>query len=110
MGLGVLEYAKVEHVPGTATLSELHAAPDAEDQATSLDDGLKRDPRGHIILVPQPSDDPNDPYNWSRLRKELFTVSFVFGCGAVGGEHSPPLCVLACPPLTRILKQPPAPS
>jgi hypothetical protein len=23
-----------------------------------------------IVLVPQPTNDPNDPLNWSRLRKE----------------------------------------
>ncbi|VUC24123.1 unnamed protein product [Clonostachys rosea] len=84
MGLGVLEYTKLEHVPGTATLSELHATPDAQDHDTSLPANLKRDPKSGIILVPQPSDDPNDPYNWPRRKKELFTVSFMFGCGAVG--------------------------
>ncbi|CAH0057421.1 unnamed protein product [Clonostachys solani] len=84
MGLGVLEYTKLEHVPGTATLNELQAAPDDHDHGTSLRVNLKRDPKSGIILVPQPSDDPNDPYNWPRRKKELFTASFMFGCGAVG--------------------------
>lgn len=37
---------------------------------------LARD--GHTRLIPQPSDDPNDPLNWSPLRKHiiLFIVSF----------------------------------
>jgi hypothetical protein len=26
---------------------------------------------GHHVLVPQPSDDPSDPLNWSRLWKAL---------------------------------------
>ena len=36
---------------------------------------LARD--GHTILIPQPSDDPNDPLNWSRTKKHiiLFIVS-----------------------------------
>ncbi|KAJ4983007.1 hypothetical protein SVAN01_11502 [Stagonosporopsis vannaccii] len=33
---------------------------------------------GHTILIPQPSDDPRDPLNWSPVRKHviLFIVSF----------------------------------
>ncbi|KAL8740152.1 MAG: hypothetical protein Q9190_007115 [Brigantiaea leucoxantha] len=32
----------------------------------------------HTILIPQPSDDPNDPLNWSTVRKHiaLFVISF----------------------------------
>jgi len=36
-------------------------------------------------LVPQPSDSPNDPYNWPRWKKEMFTLAFAYGCGCVGG-------------------------
>jgi hypothetical protein len=33
---------------------------------------------GHTILIPQPSDDPRDPLNWSPTRKHviLFIISF----------------------------------
>lgn len=87
MGLGVLEDRKLEHVPGTAPLNELGR----EDQNISgIDSGLlKHDPSGQIVLVPQPSDSPNDPYNWPRMKKELFTLTFAYGCGCVGGTNAP---------------------
>jgi hypothetical protein len=38
---------------------------------------LKTAADGHTILIPQPSDDPDDPLNWSRFRKHaiLFTIA-----------------------------------
>jgi hypothetical protein len=87
MGLGVLEDHKLEHVPGTAPLNELGR----EVYNTSGVDStiLKHDPTGQIVLVPQPSDSPNDPYNWPRWKKERFTIAFAFSCGAVGGMFLP---------------------
>lgn len=35
---------------------------------------LKRAPDGKTILLPQPSDDPNDPLNWSWFRKHLILI------------------------------------
>lgn len=72
MPLGVLEDRKLEHVPGTAPLNELGR----EDvEITGIEPTLlKHDPTGQMVLVPQPSDSPNDPYNWPRWKKELFTV------------------------------------
>lgn len=86
MGLGVLEDHELEHVPGTAPLNELGG----ENFNTSGVDStiLKHDPTGQVVLVPQPSDSPNDPYNWSRWKKERFTIAFAFSCGAVGGKSS----------------------
>jgi len=87
MGLGVLEDNKLEHVPGTAPLSELgHEVynPNGVDLTS-----LKHDPSGEIVLVPQPSDSPNDPYNWPRWKKERFTITYAFSCGAVGGKFLP---------------------
>lgn len=84
MPLGILEDTKLEHVPGTAPLNEI----DREDINLSGVDVslLKRDPTGQIVLVPQPSDSPDDPYNWPRKKKELFTVAYAWGCGCVGGR------------------------
>ncbi len=47
---------------------------DADNADTS---GLKRAKDGHTILIPQPSDDPNDPLNWSWAIKHvtLFIVA-----------------------------------
>jgi len=33
----------------------------------------------HIILVPQPSEDPNDPLNWPQWEKELCLATIAFG-------------------------------
>jgi len=83
MGLGVLEDHKLEHVPGTAPLNELGRE---IYNASGIDSTiLKHDLTGQIVLVPQPSDSPNDPYNWPRWKKERFTIAFAFSCGAVGG-------------------------
>ncbi|KAJ5249105.1 major facilitator superfamily domain-containing protein [Penicillium chermesinum] len=81
MPLGILDDTTLEHIPGTAPLNALG------DTATytGIDPGLlKHDRTGKIVLVPQPSDDPNDPYNWSRTKKELFTICYGWGCGCVG--------------------------
>lgn len=41
--------------------------------------GLKLAKDGHTVLIPQPSNDSNDPLNWSWAKKHLilFVVSFV---------------------------------
>jgi hypothetical protein len=88
MPLGILEDRKVEHVPGTSPLNELGRG-DVE-----VIDGidvriLKHDPTGQIVLVPQPSDSPKDPYNWPRWKKEMFTLAIAYGCGCVGGTSKP---------------------
>ena len=86
MPLGIIDDTKLEHVPGTAPLNELGRT-DIEVAASGVDRGLlKHDATGQIVLVPQPSDSPNDPYNWPRWKKEMFTVVIAFGCGCVGGK------------------------
>jgi hypothetical protein len=84
MPLGILEDRHLEHVPGTSPLNEVGR----EDiEITGVDSRmLKHDKTGQIVLVPQPSDSPNDPYNWSKRKKEIFTLAFAYGCGCVGGE------------------------
>ncbi|KAH0843811.1 MFS transporter [Fonsecaea pedrosoi] len=37
--------------------------------------GLKLAADGHTVLIPQPSDDPNDPLNWSWFKKHAFLVA-----------------------------------
>lgn len=83
MPLGILDDDKLEHVPGTAPLNDLRDTHTYSGIDPSL---LKHDPTGQIVLVPQPSDSPNDPYNWPRRKKELFTVTYAWGCGCVGGK------------------------
>ncbi|KAI9668234.1 MAG: hypothetical protein M1821_001054 [Bathelium mastoideum] len=76
MGLGILEDTKLEHVPGTVTLEEERLNLDPTQIAAS---GLKTDKTGRIILVPQPSDDPNDPLNWPLWKRDgiLFVLSLL---------------------------------
>lgn len=84
MPLGILEDRHLEHVPGTSPLNELgHIG--IEDTAGIDSNFLKHDPTGKIVLVPQPSDSPNDPYNWPKWKKRMFTVAIAYGCGCVGG-------------------------
>lgn len=83
MPLGIIDDHKLEHVPGTAPLAELGRI-DAEVDAAGVDRGLlKHDSTGKFVLI-QPSDSPNDPYNWPRWKKEMFTVVIAYGCGCVG--------------------------
>ncbi|KIE02289.1 major facilitator superfamily transporter, partial [Metarhizium majus ARSEF 297] len=39
----------------------------------------------HVELVPQPSDDPDDPLNWPRWRKDLNLFSLLVMVGLIGG-------------------------
>jgi hypothetical protein len=70
MPLGILQDTKLEHVPGTAPLNELGRT-DLEIVEGIEPSLLKHDATGQIVLIPQPSDSPNDPYNWSRFTKEM---------------------------------------
>ncbi|KAL5362171.1 major facilitator superfamily domain-containing protein [Aspergillus floccosus] len=52
-------------IPGTFMLVDLEHA-----RSTNHSDGRF----GDILLVPQPSDDPGDPLNWSKRRKTISTI------------------------------------
>lgn len=43
-------------------------------QDKSLVDRLKLEKDGRTILIPQPSDDPNDPLNWSWWKKHVTLI------------------------------------
>ncbi|GAA6063018.1 hypothetical protein JCM10212_001797 [Sporobolomyces blumeae] len=46
--------------------------------------GLKTAEDGKTLLVPQPSDDPNDPLNWSSVKKGLMLA--ILALGAFGSD------------------------
>ncbi|KAJ9606177.1 hypothetical protein H2200_009138 [Cladophialophora chaetospira] len=74
MALGILEPG-VEHVPGTVYVYE------SEQRHTELLENarhLKKDKSGRIILVPQPSDDPNDPLNWPLWQRDAILAILCF--------------------------------
>ncbi|KAG4283268.1 hypothetical protein FPRO06_09941 [Fusarium proliferatum] len=64
----------LDFVPGTVLLVDFDGTLDT------------RHAQGHrdIVLVPTPSDDPDDPLNWSQWRKTLLMVTLCVYCLAVG--------------------------
>ncbi|RSL67426.1 hypothetical protein CEP54_003240 [Fusarium duplospermum] len=77
MALGILEAPGVEHVPGTTRYFD---DPSQPQTANEHHENLKFDRSGKepIILIPQPSDDPNDPLNWPLWRRDLITFLLCF--------------------------------
>ncbi|KAH8112107.1 MFS general substrate transporter [Phellopilus nigrolimitatus] len=89
MGLGILNDVYLDHVPGTSLFSD-----DPNAAALSAYDGVDirrlkhaSGRNAHIVLVPQPSDDPNDPLNWPQWKKHIVFFVLVYGtvlCGGLG--------------------------
>ncbi|KAI2630112.1 major facilitator superfamily domain-containing protein [Xylaria nigripes] len=81
---GILEDIYMEHVPGTVLLA------DAEDVSSEYGEipreFLKRGRGRHadVILVPQPSDSPNDPLNWPTWRKDVILTIIGLSAAVVG--------------------------
>jgi hypothetical protein len=50
-------------------------------QSSAITAGLKHGTgrSAHIVLAPQPSEDPNDPLNWSAWKKELCLMVLCYG-------------------------------
>lgn len=67
MALGILEPRGEDHVPGTVVRDTIEQQNHA---------GLLRDKSGKHILVPQPSDDPNDPLVCSTFLAEAQYLTF----------------------------------
>ncbi|EXJ73904.1 uncharacterized protein A1O5_02198 [Cladophialophora psammophila CBS 110553] len=83
--LGILEDTKLPHVPASVILNEQIAH--SETVTSHLKRGKGKDE--HIVLVPQPSDDPNDPLNWSPLKKLRALVIVCFGTCLYAATFSP---------------------
>ena len=86
MGLGILDDPYLTHVPGTTLFrddpSAAALAQLTKDEKTGnerrIDLSRLKHAKGkhsHIILVPQPSYDPNDPLNWPVWKKHLVCYS-----------------------------------
>ena len=65
----------MSHVPGTVILND--EGPRSEMSTHGLKHGSGKN--SHIVLAPQPSEDPNDPLNWSAIKKEYVTYILLFG-------------------------------
>ncbi|KAH7401780.1 MFS transporter-like protein [Phaeosphaeria sp. MPI-PUGE-AT-0046c] len=82
MGLGILQDHALDQVPGTAlVLATDEQQRQIEQNVANGRRALKYDRTGTILLVPQPSDDPNDPLNWSIRRRDLAT--FILSLAAI---------------------------
>jgi hypothetical protein len=77
MGLGVLNYTKLDHVPGTVLLDDRAVDNEESVAILSLKRGTGRN--SHIVLAPQPSDDPNDPLNWPRWQRDFVMLIILVG-------------------------------
>ncbi|KAM5540669.1 hypothetical protein V8D89_005700 [Ganoderma adspersum] len=95
MAFGILEDHKLDSVPGTGLLSaKVNRV--TVDEAGELKRGTGR--HSHIVLIPQPSDDPRDPLNWPRWKKEACFWTLVFATtmnGALYSVASPGYALLA---------------
>lgn len=80
----------MEHVPGTALMNDQSDVPsDLKEVPTEqLKHGTGR--YSHVVLIPQPSDDPNDPLNWPLWKKDLI-LCIVGLSAAVVGAYGPML-------------------
>ncbi|KAM5354823.1 hypothetical protein ACJ41O_001469 [Fusarium nematophilum] len=87
MGLGILEPRDGHHAPGTVTLDQ--SAAGVNDDSNDLKRGSGKD--SHVVLVPQPSDDPNDPLNWSGAKKGVVLSVILMGTAFVCVIPSPML-------------------
>ncbi|GAA6007777.1 uncharacterized protein JCM10292_005431 [Rhodotorula paludigena] len=103
MAFGILEPRNVANpvdVPGTATLEET--------RNNDSDPFVKHAPgRPDLILVPTPSDDPCDPLNFSRARKEAAYLALLGGTVLAGtcGPLVAPAFVQLASELDRPLSQ-----
>ncbi|KAI0123387.1 major facilitator superfamily domain-containing protein [Xylariales sp. AK1849] len=94
MGLGVLQPPNGQHAPGTDVILDQGAA-NLTIRSDLLKHGSGRN--AHILLVPQPSDDPNDPLNWSMMKKSIVFSIILMGTGII--------CVVPAPMLNAGIVQ-----
>ncbi|KAJ5703676.1 MFS general substrate transporter [Penicillium malachiteum] len=72
---GVLESSHLEHVPGTVLLEP----DDPEIEVFTTNFKRSEGKFAHVILVPQPSSDPNDPLTFSSSKKSAILITCCFG-------------------------------
>ncbi|KAJ5634241.1 MFS general substrate transporter [Penicillium herquei] len=83
--LGILEDKVLVHVPGTVILDENPANTHIPTGGLKLGTGKN----SHIVLVPQPSNDPNDPLNWPIWKKAMVAIITGFGTIIFGAVMNP---------------------
>ncbi|GMM37028.1 Hol1 protein [Saccharomycopsis crataegensis] len=63
-----------DFIPGTVNI----LANDSDNESKNFSEGTKLKTKNGIILMPQPSDSPNDPLNWSIWRKYSHFAVVIF--------------------------------
>ncbi|KLJ06063.1 hypothetical protein EMPG_10507 [Blastomyces silverae] len=89
MAWGVLDDNKLAEVPGTSLL-------DKGNTEESDTQNLNLKTKAGVVLVPQPSDNINEPYNWSDVKKNLLMWTLALASGvavSVGPIIAPGLVV-----------------
>ena len=74
MAFGILEPLTADHVPGTVHLVD---NVQSNIETSMLKHGKGKD--SHFVLAPQPSEDPNDPLNWTSFEKHFILVILALG-------------------------------
>lgn len=60
-------------------------------------DLAKRTKDGEIVLIPRPSDSPNDPLNWSWWKKHAVFLALLPGCFLTDWQITYGRCAAAAP-------------
>jgi hypothetical protein len=74
----IAHHDELDETTGVYTIRKL-ASPEGASEEGEKSESLKMT-EGGIVLVPQPSDDPNDPLNWSWLKKHSVFLALLPGC------------------------------
>jgi hypothetical protein len=74
MAWGILESNRLEHVPGTSLLDDDAVGASAVSSTLKRGTGKQQ----HIVLVPQPSNDLNDPLRWPLWQRDLMLLMYLY--------------------------------
>ncbi|KAI5852016.1 major facilitator superfamily domain-containing protein [Tricharina praecox] len=99
MPVGIVEPKSGHHVPGTARLFEDSIVPvdgDGDGEAAAHHHNHLKHGSGKevdILLIPQPSNSPNDPLNWPMWKRDLtmFTLCLASAIAAIVGPAVAPI-------------------
>lgn len=80
-----IDHGELKHVPGTVFLDDETTYNGDAAAAEGLKHGTGKE--AHIVLAPQPSDDPNDPLNFPMWRKELIIAILCMGAMLNAGTN-----------------------
>ncbi|KAL5324775.1 hypothetical protein ACEPPN_005893 [Leptodophora sp. 'Broadleaf-Isolate-01'] len=103
MAFGILEPKESPgvHVPGTVLLDVGETSDERNIELVAA--GLKKGSgkNSEVILVPQPSRNPNDPLNWPLWQRDMILVIYCFCTLACVGGGGPVLSSMAIPLITE---------